>query len=150
MPSVTVTSEVDAPPERVFEVFTDFPHAASMVSAIDSIEMLTDPPVGIGTRFRETRTMFGKQCSETMEVTRFEPARTVTLEAESHGTHYVSTYTFTREGAGTRVELTMEGRGVSFVGRIMSTIMWPVMSKSMRRMLETDMLEVKGVIEAEH
>jgi hypothetical protein len=56
-------------------VFTDLDGAAERVDGIQKLEKLTDGPVGLGTRFRETRRMFRKEAAEEMEFTAFEPGR---------------------------------------------------------------------------
>lgn len=70
MTPIRMSTTIQAPPERAFAAFADFPHAARSVSGIERIEMLTDGPVGAGTRFRETRIMFGREATEEMKVTR--------------------------------------------------------------------------------
>lgn len=56
--------------QAVFEAISDLEHAAERIGAIKEIEMLTDGPVGKGTRWRETRLMFGKECTESPNSTR--------------------------------------------------------------------------------
>ena len=70
---LTVTETVAAPAARVFERATDIRSWQDTIDAIDRIEMLAEGPAGVGTRFRETRTMMGKEAREEMEVTAFEP-----------------------------------------------------------------------------
>ncbi len=50
MTSVTVVTQVAAPVERVFGVFTDLEHAAERVSNIQEIEVLTTGGFELGTR----------------------------------------------------------------------------------------------------
>ena len=146
MPSVTVRTAIAAPPERVFAIATDLPHLARTVSGIESVEILTDGPVGEGTRWRETRIMFGKRASEEMWVTGFDPPRSLTVEAESHGAHYISEFRFEPEGSGTRVALVFSARPVSFAGRLFS-ILGAAMFGSVRKALERDLEDVKRAAE---
>ena len=60
-----MSEHVTAPREVVFEVAADFHNAAELnIQGIDSLEVLTDGPIGVGTRFRETRVMMGKSSTE--------------------------------------------------------------------------------------
>ena len=94
MVGVTIHEEVRAEPGRVFEVFTDLRSAPERVAGIESLEVLTEGPIGQGTRFRETRVMFGKQATEEMEVTGWQPGKSYVVEADSHGSHYRTEFVF--------------------------------------------------------
>ena len=74
---------VNAPCEQVFDVFADFKNAPARVDGIEKVEMVTGDDVGVGTKFRETRVMFGRESTEEMEVTEFEPGKKYTVEANS-------------------------------------------------------------------
>lgn len=90
-----VTSHViHAPLERVFEMFSDIHHSADLVDAITRVEVLTTGSIGKGTRFRETRVMFKRETTEEMEVTAFDPPHSYTVEADSCGAHFTSTFRF--------------------------------------------------------
>ncbi len=79
-----MNTHVDAPLEKVFAAFLDFPNAADRVEGINHVEMLTQGAVAMGTRFRETWTMFGRGATEEAEVTRFESDELFTLSAVSN------------------------------------------------------------------
>ena len=59
----------------------DVEHAADTLSGIGAVEMLTEGPYAVGTRWRETRSMMGMTASEEMEVTEVEDQRTAALAA---------------------------------------------------------------------
>jgi hypothetical protein len=61
--------------------------------------------VAVGTRFRETREMFGRKATEEMTVAEIEPPRRLVLTAFNHGTAYRVEHLLTAESAGTRVTL---------------------------------------------
>ena len=92
MTTVTVEIDINTSPQRTFESFTNLPRMGEVVTAINKVKTLTNGPVGVETRFSETRTMMGKQATEEMEVTQFEPPSLFVHEAKSHGCHYISTY----------------------------------------------------------
>lgn len=86
--SSVVTEHINASPEVVFAAACDFATAPQRITGIRKLEMLTDGPVGVGTRFRETRVMFGKEARTTMEVIEFQPGRSYTLRADEGGCEY--------------------------------------------------------------
>ena len=151
MASVKVSVTIAAPVERVFEVMTDLENAPNRVSGIKSLELLTPKPVGSGTRFRETRVMFGKEATEEMEITRFDPPRSYTVEAESHGTHYTSVLTFTPRGNSpqpmTDVDMTFEGRPLTTMSKVMGAVMMPFFRKACEKAMAQDLHDLKKAIE---
>lgn len=98
---------VQAPVDRVWEVLTDIAHADQTLSGVQRVEVLTEGPYRVGTRWRETRRMFGKEATEQMQVTLAEaPTRTV-IEGDSSGVHYRTEFTLTPTSAGaTRLTMT--------------------------------------------
>lgn len=79
-PRIGLTQKIDAPVEAVWAVVTDIGSADAVLSGVDAIELLSDGPYGPGTRWRETRTMFGLKDTVEMEVSEsVPPERTVVL-----------------------------------------------------------------------
>lgn len=109
--SVTVSRTVAAPVETVWDVATDLEAMPGTMSAIARAEILAGgDPFDVGTRWRETRVMMRREATEEMTVTQAARPSTYTVEAENHGVHYVSTFTFTPLGADrTEVTLTFSG-----------------------------------------
>ena len=147
MPSVEVTTTIAASPERVFEAATDLASLPETMSGIDSVEVLSDGPFGEGTRWRETRTLYGRQATEEMWVTGFDPPRSYVVEAESHGAHYRTEITFVPEEDGTRVTFVFGARPLGFFARLFS-VFSGLMMKSVRTALEADLEDLKRVAES--
>lgn len=147
MADLTVSTHVAAPVERVFEVYTRIDKAAERIPDITKIEMLTEGPFGKGTRWRETRVMFKKEATEEMWVTGFDPPRSYTVEAESHGMHYSTLFSFTPEGDGTKVTWTFSGTPVSLGAKIMAPIFNVLMKGTMKKCMLGDLEALRGVCE---
>ena len=132
MSSFKLTNRVEAPIDAVFDIFSDIPRADEMIDDIVSIEMLTDGPVGVGTRWRETRMMFKREATEEMEVTAFDRGKSYTVGCASCGCEYESTWRFESDGGATLVEFEMGYRPVTFLAKVMSPLgrlMAPMMKK---------------------
>lgn len=129
MPELSVEKYIEAPQEKVFAAASDFANGADLVGAIQKVEMLTDGPVGVGTRFRETRKMFGKEASEEMEVTAFDPPRSYSLGCENHGCRFVTEMTFTPSGSGTDVAMHFEATPLTMLAKMMAAAMGPMLKK---------------------
>ena len=132
MPTITANLHIAAPIEEVFAQATDFPAAASRIDGIVRVEMLTDGPVGHGTRWRETRILFGREASEQLEVTRFQPPDHYTLRARNHGTEYERSFRSVERNGGTDVELTFRATPVTVGARIASFLTRPLVKQALR------------------
>ncbi len=89
-PQVVVERRVAAPPDQVWRILTDLEIAADTLSGVSKTEILTPGPFGVGTRWRETRTMFRRQTTEEMTVTAYDPPHRYVAEADSRGVHCTS------------------------------------------------------------
>jgi uncharacterized protein YndB with AHSA1/START domain len=145
------TTLIQAPLERVFASMADFENAAQNIEAITKIEILTSGKIGAGTRFRETRKVFGKEATEEMVVTAFEPPRRYVIEAESHGSRYRSEFLFQEQsrataGPATAVTLTFEALPQTFFAKVMTLLMRPMM-KTLIKSCAKDLEDLKRAIE---
>jgi len=147
MASIETSITIDAPREEVFALFSDFHHLTDRISAIVRSELITDGPIGVGTRFRETRVMFGKEHTEEMEITEFVPDERYSVEAQSCGSHYLTTFQFSDEGGGTRVDMRFDATPRTLGAKIFAPIMARLMLKSCLRLFEKDMQELKAACE---
>ncbi|MEL7058978.1 MAG: SRPBCC family protein [Acidobacteriota bacterium] len=142
-----IERRIEAPPSLVFDVASDFRRATENLSAVESLELLTEGPIGVGTRFRETRIMFGKEATEEMEITAFDPPRSYTVECRSHGTHYVSQFRVEPDGTGTRYRLIFDARPQSLVAKLMTPLA-VLMRGTLEKALRVDFEDVARVSEA--
>ena len=148
MAKVQVSETISAPLPTVFDLFADFHHTAQHVDGITSVEVLTDGPIGVGTRFRETRMMFGREASEEMTVTEFEKNVHYRVEAQSHGAHYLSDFDFAGHDGQTVVTMTFEMRPVSLFARLFSFLSGPML-KATSKACHQDMQDLKRVAESQ-
>ena len=144
---VTTRERIAAPPERVFAAASDFANTPQFIAGILKSEVLTPGPLAVGTRFRETRKMFGMEASEEMTVAELEPPRRYVLVAESHGSRYRSELRFEPLGAGTEVVMTFRGEPLTVSAKVMSVLMKPMM-KSMAKMIAQDLADLKRSLES--
>ncbi len=148
MGDVKCELSINAPVDEVFNRATDFGSLADMVGGITKVEVLTQGPTAVGTKFRETRVIFGKTATETMEVTAIEPSRMIELSAESCGNRYRTVHTFEPNGDGeTLVKLNMHCTPMTAGAKIMGAVMTPLMKGTMRKLLENDMADLKRACE---
>ena len=146
---ITDSITIAADRGRVFEVFCDLDNAAANIAGITRIDVLDGPTkLNLGTRWRETRVMFGKDATEEMWVTGYNQDVSYVVEAESRGAHYRSEYRFSTVDGGTRVDLSFEGVPLTLGARVAGVI-GGLFAGATRKALHKDLVDLKRVCEAE-
>jgi hypothetical protein len=146
MMTVTVATEIAAPLDRVFEVFTDLEHSAERVSNIRKIEMLTVGGFRLGTRWRETREVLGRLDSAEMEVTSFELSRTYTITHHKAGARIGAVFTFEPVDGGTKVQVEFGLGSHGLPPGALAPVRWAI-SERVQDILNHDLADLKGFIE---
>lgn len=122
-----VARHLPAEPERVFEALTDLDRAAAWMPGLVKIEPADGAPVKVGSRWRETRRMFGSDATEEFEVIKVDAPRRLGLRVDgtkgsSKCGEYLFDYSLSPSAGGTDVVLSAQIRGLSgisaFVGRL--------------------------------
>ncbi|WP_344419525.1 SRPBCC family protein [Streptomyces lavendulocolor] len=146
--AVTVERHIAAPRDRVWEALTDLPGMPGTLSGVTRVEVLTEGPFRTGTRWIETRRMFGREATEEMWVTACQaPARYV-VEAESRGTHYVSEFTVRETAPGrTLVRMVFSARPPGGVRGLLARLLGGLGRRAVARAVERDLADVARTVE---
>jgi uncharacterized protein YndB with AHSA1/START domain len=75
------TVTIDCPPAEVFAYLSRFENVPRWNYAISETRKVTDGPVGVGTRYHQTRTL-PRPADETFEVTEFDPDRRLSIRGD--------------------------------------------------------------------
>ncbi len=75
------TVTIQRPAEEVFAFLADFENIPMWNYAIEETSKASAGPVGVGTRYRQTRSVPGRSV-EDFEVTVFEPARRLAIQGQ--------------------------------------------------------------------
>jgi hypothetical protein len=157
----SLTQHIRAPADKVWAVVSDIPGSAATLSAIDSVQMITEGPYAEGTRWKETRTMMGR--SETMElwVARCEPPSpgrggssptggSTTVKARQGGADYTSRFALAERDGGTDLTLTFgaEVTNPTRLSRIMMAVFGPIGMRITRKALAKDLAEIAAKAES--
>lgn len=148
MTSMTVDRHVNAPRQVVWDVITDLDHSAEVMDAITRVERVRGDGFDVGTRWRETRTMFGREATEEMEVTAIDPPNGYVVEADGQGAHYRTDFTLVDEADGTRVTMTFgaEPRGVT--GKLMAATVGRLFAGATKKAVAADLGDIARAAEA--
>ncbi|MGW0468409.1 SRPBCC family protein [Streptomyces sp. NPDC003027] len=147
--SVVVERRIRATPGPVWETMTDLKDMERILTGVDRVEVLTEGAFGVGTRWRETRRMFGKEATEEMTVTESVPPDRYVTVADSHGMHYVSEIALRPDGAdATTVRMTFSARPAD--GRstgLFTRLLGGLGVRAVRRALARDLDDVAASVE---
>jgi carbon monoxide dehydrogenase subunit G len=138
MSELEVSRTVNAPIERVWEVFTDLPRGAERLSGVERIDVLTPGGFKVGTTWRETRIVHGKPVVEQMTVTMCEPPSRYLVEGRSRGTHYRTEFTFAPEGDETLVRMAFSAESHGTVGKVVGVVLGSLMSRTVTKTMQQD------------
>ena len=146
MSKVTLTDQIDTPPERAFEVFTDIERAAERVSGINKIEMLTTRGFELGARWRETRTVMGRLDTADMGVTEYEKTKSYTITHHKGGARIDTKFAFEPSGVGTKVTVEFDLDGPGMPPGMLALLGWAIAGK-VRDALSHDIADLKQTVE---
>jgi carbon monoxide dehydrogenase subunit G len=149
MTKIDTSRLVAAPADVVWSILIDLDASVDTMSAIQSIEILSGgQQFGVGTKWRETRTMFGKQATEVMWVTDIDPGISYVVEAESSGARYTTIMKVLSRGDSAS-ELSMEfgAEPTSTVAKVMSATVGKLFENAIRKALAQDLDDIAAAAE---
>lgn len=145
---IQVSIDINAPKEKVWSVITDIEGSASTISGINKVEVLEQPDSGVvGLKWRETRTMFGKEATVVMWITDAEPNLFYKTRAENHGMIYVSELRLEGVDGATRLTMGFHGEVQKFSTNLMSIMGW-FFRGSTKKAMQQDLEDIKRKAEA--
>ena len=149
MATLQVSHDIKADPQAVWSIVVGMDDWVDIIEAIESVERL-DGGVGfgLGTTWRETRTMFGKKATEVMEVTEFEGGRRYATAAESHGSKYFSEVSVEPTDGGSRITMGFRGEPQSMLAKIMDVTLGRLFKGATRKALAKDLADIGAAAEA--
>ena len=146
MSRTEVLRTIAAPADRVFAAVADVAQFSRAVEDIERVEFVSDIRTGLGTRFRETRIMRGREATVELEITEFAPPERVRFLSEAGGVQWDSVFTVAAapDGEGTQLRLVMQATPLTFAARLMV----PLMKGMVRKAIASDMDAVKAYCES--
>jgi hypothetical protein len=142
---------IDAGTAAVWDVLTDLTRAPQRLSGVTSVQIMTPGPYAVGTRWRETRTFFGRPSTEEMWVRDNHPLRRTVVEAGQGDTTYRTVWELIAagevddEGRSDTTELTVAFTGTvsdSPLNRAAMSVLGPLGLRATRRSLEKDLDDI--------
>lgn len=134
-PSVYIVHDersIDAATDKVFNTLASVESFSEAVPGITNIEFLSEQRRGVGTRFRETRIMHGKEATTVLEVTEHLENERVRIVSDTGGAIWDTVFLVTAEGKGTRMRMAMEARPHKWLAKLMVPMVLGVVRSAVR------------------
>ncbi len=133
---------IDRPAELVFSFLADLNNLPKWQSGVVQSKVISQGPVGVGTKFSEDVKMMGRKVTANCEVTAFEPGRKMGFSADGGGIRYQGAITLApRDG---KTELTLEG--VSHLKGLWR-LFQPFIAGEFKKELKKEMQTIKAAVE---
>jgi carbon monoxide dehydrogenase subunit G len=134
---------IDRPPEEVFAYLSDPRHLPEWQSS--ALEATQEPAGAMeaGTRIREVRKFLGKRLESVMEVTVYELGKELSLKAVSGPIAFDVRQTLSPVGAGTRMDVVLEGEPGGFF-----KLAEPLVVRAVERELQNNCSTLKDILES--
>jgi carbon monoxide dehydrogenase subunit G len=147
---IEIHQDVAAPADVVWELITDIEHCPQFISGIQSVQRLDDGEgFGAGTRWRETRVMFGKSASEEMTVTEVEPGRSYTTQAQHGKATYTSVMSVEPNGDDACVlSMHFDAEVSGVLNKTLGAVVGKLMEGSTRKLMQQDLADIAEAAEA--
>jgi carbon monoxide dehydrogenase subunit G len=108
MAGFTLSTQIAATPDVVFDFMTNPDNAAKIMQNVTKMETLTPGPLGVGARYRETRRIQGKEQQTELTVVAYDPPHRYAVASEQSGIRVTYNYQLASHGQGTRIDLTAD------------------------------------------
>jgi carbon monoxide dehydrogenase subunit G len=140
---VTATVRIDAPPERVAAVEFDPERDPEWIGGVDRIELVTEPPLAIGSQVRRIGGFLGRKIEWLMQVEDLEANRLVRMHALESPFPMDVDYQLAPAGPGqTRASIRIRGEGGGMYG-MPGFLQGPMV----RRSVQSDLGRLKRIVE---
>jgi hypothetical protein len=142
---VTARTEIAAAPEAVAAVQFDPSRDPEWIGGVDRVELVTEPPIGTGSKVRRIGGFMGRPITWLMDVQRFEPARLVGMHALEAPFPMDVDYVLESVDGGrrTRASIRIRGDAAGMYGAMPG----PLMGWMVKRSVQGDLKRLKRIVE---
>lgn len=147
---IHLNTEIEAPPDAVWEVLTDLESAARILRSVDRVADVSPGPYDVGTSWREDRSIFGHRGTEELRVIESDPPRRTVHETTLGHDRVHLAFSLHRHGEG-RTKLLLTASVDMTERSVLERASWHawglVSFASTRRMLEQDLEDLRSEAE---
>lgn len=133
------------PLQEVFDFASNLANAPQIMDNIMKTEKLTEGPIGVGTKFKETRGIRGREADAIIEIIQFNPPESYSVRSEANGLIVTYHYSFKEVENGTEVEFQCIVKTSGIVMAVTKSLIVKILKqedadhlKNLRRVLENE------------
>ena len=138
-----VSVHVSRPQEEVFAFVADARNRPRWDDAVDSEELTSPEPIGVGSTVRTRFRSMGRPYEYTWNITEHRPPEVVTIESTSGPFPTTLRYDVSAEAGGSLVEFAITGRPAG-----MLRLMQPMIARTTQKNLDRGFARLKQLLEA--
>lgn len=121
---------INKPVEEVFSYASNMENSMNIMVNVVEIEKLTEGPLQVGSRFKETREIRGRKASSVIEFIEYAPNKSYAVKSETNGLKVVYYYDFLpADGGGTKVEFKGDIHTTGLVMKLTKPIIRRILKK---------------------
>jgi hypothetical protein len=144
---IEVKRYLDAPPAEIFAIVSDLESWPEIIRSVQRMELLTDGPLGQGTKLRETRVIFSRTSVHDLEIADLDRPHRLRLLVANPEIHYELDHLIDRVfGSSTRVLMILHAQPESSVGHAVHPFTTPFMEITVRDELERDLIDLVAAV----
>jgi uncharacterized membrane protein len=140
-PPIDESVTIARSPAEVFAFVSDFENLPQFCGTSNSVKKVSSGPIGRGTVFRQVFAMYGWRLDTPVELTAFDPDRSLTYRSQG-GPRVEGSCFFGPDPAGTRLRYT-----VKIHPRGAYRLFAPLLIRILRRQTRQDLAKLKALLE---
>ena len=141
---VQVETIVDRPRDDVAPYAMDPRNDRSWIGALTEVNVLTDGPLGAGTRVERVAQFLGKRIEYVNEIVDYAPPERLVMRSVKAPFPMAVTYEFEDTGGATRVRIRTSGDATGFY-----RLGGPLLARQVKRAITADLARLKRALESE-
>lgn len=145
---VTVRGHAAVSPEKAWETIVAVERYPGVVGSYVSVEPITSDTRRVGTRWRQTRTVFGRRHAQVLEITEWDPPRAMTTTAVESGAIYTTRHRLDGGQDGTSIEVRFGVRSSNALATLFQRLLGARMLKSTESAMQRDLADLIVAMEA--
>jgi len=138
-----VSVVIARPRDEVFAFIEDARNRPQWDDSVDSEELTSPEPIGVGTTIRTKLRSMGREYQYDWRITEHEPPRRVTVESTSGPFPTTLVFDLSEQGAGTLVEFAVTGRPGGAL-----RLLQPLIARNTQQNLDRGFPRLKEVLES--
>jgi carbon monoxide dehydrogenase subunit G len=138
----TVSVQIARPPQEVFAFVADARNRPLWDESVDSEELTSPEPIGVGSTVRTTLHSMGREYVLTWEIVEHEPPTRMRIESTSGPFPTTLEYALTEQDGGTLVDFSVTGRPSGFL-----RLLQPLLARNTRKNLDRAFPRLKRHLE---